>query len=98
MPIKLAVTIVRLNVYVIDDLELQSRSQLRLKLHKSFNSYFDSNISDTVSATAFRLGMPVYLCMVYMLTLVSITLTLMQGHSGSTDPHKKAQNDLDKKA
>ena len=54
VPILFAVKIVRLKVYVIvsqsDDLDLQSRSQLRLKVDKSFNAYFNSNISDTISA------------------------------------------------
>ena len=37
---------------------------------------------------AFKLGMAVDLCMayiIYMLMLTSMTLTLMQGHSGLTD-------------
>ena len=37
---------------------------------------------------AFKLGMMVDLAMAYVLTLVSMTLILMQGHSGST----KAKN------
>ena len=32
---------------------------------------------------AFKLGMTVDLCMAYMLMLVSMTLILMKGHSGS---------------
>ena len=32
---------------------------------------------------AFKLGMSVDLCMAYMPMLVSMTLTLMQGHNGS---------------
>ena len=55
-----------------------------------FNSYSnsDSNISDTIPAMAFKHGMTVHLCMAYVLMLVSMTLTLMQGHSRSA----KAQN------
>ena len=34
---------------------------------------------------AFKLGMTVDLCMAYMLMLVSMTLTLIQGHNGSTE-------------
>ena len=34
---------------------------------------------------AFKLGMMVDLCMAYMLMLVSVTLRLMQGHSGSAE-------------
>ena len=70
MPIKFSVKIVRLKVYVIfsqsDDLDLYSRSQLRLKLNKCFYLYYNSNISDTNWAMAFKLGMPVDLCMSYI--------------------------------
>ena len=34
---------------------------------------------------AFKLGMKVDLCMGYILMVISITLTLMQGHSGSAE-------------
>ena len=33
----------------------------------------------------FKLGMTVELCMAYTLILVSMTMTLMQGHSGSAE-------------
>ena len=46
---------------------------------------------------AFKLGMTVDVCMAYMLTLVSMTFTLMQGHSGSAKA-QKALNYLDNKA
>ena len=48
-----------------------------------FNLYHNSHISDSIVALAFTLGMTVDLCMSYLLMLVSMTLTLMQGHSGS---------------
>ena len=34
---------------------------------------------------AFKLGMKVDLCMGYILMVVSMTLTLMQGHSGLSE-------------
>ena len=34
---------------------------------------------------AFKLGMKVALCMGYIVVVVSMTLTLMQGHSGSSE-------------
>ena len=34
---------------------------------------------------AFKYGTTVDLCMAYMLMLILITLTLMQGHSGSAE-------------
>ena len=87
MPIQFAVKIVRLKVYIIfshsDDLGRQWRSQLCLKVDKSLNSYFNSNISDIISAISFKLGTPVHLYMPYMLLmLVPMTLTLTQDHSG----------------
>ena len=71
-------------LYVIffqsDDLALHSRSQLHLKLDKimCYNSY----ISNNIYAMASKLGMMVDLCMAYILMLISMTLTLMQGHGG----------------
>ena len=62
MPIKFAVNIVcpTNGLYHIifsqsDDLDLQSRSQLRL----TFDNCFLTNISDNISAMAFKLGMAV---------------------------------------
>ena len=79
----------RLKVYLIcslsDELDLHARSQLRLKVDKCFNLYFNSNISDNISAMAFKLGMKVDLCMGYILMVMSMTLTLIQGHSGSAE-------------
>ena len=64
-----------------DDLDLHSRSQVRLK-----SGYFlTCNISDNISAITFKLGMTVDLYGAYMITLYSMTLTLMQGHSGSAN-------------
>ena len=40
---------------------------------------------EKISAMAFKLGMKVDLCMGYILMVVSMTLTLMQGHSGSIE-------------
>ena len=48
-----------------------------------FYLYYNRNISDNISAMAFNLGMTINVCMTYMLILVSVTLTLMQDHSGS---------------
>ena len=47
-----------------------------------FNLYYNSNILGSISAMAFKLGMSVDWRMAYMLMLVSMTLPLMQGHSG----------------
>ena len=41
---------------------------------------------------AFTLDMTVDLCMAYMLMLVSTTLTLMQGHSGSANAKNLIDN------
>ena len=50
-----------------------------------FNVHYDCNISDNSWAVGFKLGMTVDLYMAYMLMLVSMTLTLIQGHSGSAE-------------
>ena len=52
------------------------------------NVYYNSNVSNSIYVMAFRLGMAVDLCSAYMLRLVSVTLTLMEGHSG---PIKKVK-------
>ena len=44
---------------------------------------------------AFKLGMTVELYMANTLMLVLITLTLLQGHSGSAEGKKSALNYLD---
>ena len=49
--------------------------------HKCY--FLTCNISDNIQAITFKLGMVVDLHMVYVLMVVSMTLTLMQGHSGS---------------
>ena len=49
-----------------DDIALHSRSQLRLKLD-TFYLYYNSNISDSIQAMAFKLGMTVDLCMAYVI-------------------------------
>ena len=98
MPIKFAVKIVRLKVYIIfpqsDNLDLHSRSQLRLKLDKTHTlpllwrnaerkkGKLDKLVTYT-TIVASKLGMTVDLCMAYMFMFVSMTMTLMQGHSGS---------------
>ena len=62
-----------------DDLDLRSRSQVRLK-----RDYFlICNISDNISAIIFKRGMTVDLLVPYMPMLVSINLTVMQGHRGN---------------
>ena len=43
--------------------------------------YYNSNISDTIKAMAFKLFMTVGLWIAYMLMLDWMTLTLVQGHS-----------------
>ena len=52
------------------------------QIWQEFNLYYNSHISDSISAMVFKLGVTVDLCIVYMLMVVSMTLTLMQGHSG----------------
>ena len=47
---------------------------------------------------AFKLGMTADLCTAYMLMLVSMTLTLMQGHSGLAEGGKSALIYLDNHA
>ena len=47
------------NLFLVNDLDLQSRSQLRLKVDNVFSLYFNSNISDNISAMALKLGMAV---------------------------------------
>ena len=64
------------------DCDLHSRSQLRLRRDKIANLYYNSNISGNSLAISFNFGMTVDLCVPYMLMLVSMTLTLKQGHSG----------------
>ena len=54
------------------DVDFRSRSQLHLKLDKCFSC--NSNISDSISPMAFKLGMTVDFCMAYMLMFVSMTL------------------------
>ena len=68
-----------------DHFHLQSRSQSRLKFDKYFNLYFNNNISENISAMTFKLSMKIDLYMGYILMVVSMTLTLMQGHIGSAD-------------
>ena len=68
MPIAFTVKIVRLKVYICsysDDLDLHSRSQLHLNVGKCLNLYFNSNISENISAIAFKLDMTVDLYMGY---------------------------------
>ena len=67
-----------------DDLDFQSRSQVQLRCHY----FLTCNFLDNFSAITFKLGITVDLWMPYMLMLVSMTLTLLQGHSGSA----KAKN------
>ena len=86
MPIKFAVNIVRLKVNIIcsqsDDIDVHSRSQLRLKLDK----FVTCSVMVIFSAMAFKLGMTVDLSMAcVMLRFISTALTLMQGHSGLVD-------------
>ena len=86
MPIKFAVKIVRLTVCVTiasqsDDPDLHSRSHVRLKL----DYFLTCNISDNIEAITFKLGMAVVILMPYIPVLVLGTLTLMQGHNGSSN-------------
>ena len=52
------------------------------------NLYYNSNISDSISAMAFKLSMAVDLWMTYMLMLIWMILTLLQGHSGLAKAQK----------
>ena len=60
-----------------NDLDLHSRSQVRLKL----DYFLTCKIWENMYAITFKLGMTIDLYMAYMLMLVSTTVTLMQGHS-----------------
>ena len=81
MPITFVVKIVWPKVHIIfsqsDDLNLQSRSPLRLKLDKCFTG--------SISRTIFKLwhSTLVWGYTWHILMLVSMTLTLMQGHGRS---------------
>ena len=82
-----AVKIVRLKVYLILsqslDLAHHSRSQLCLKLDRFLTCTIVA-ISQTVfKLLAFKLDRMADLCMAYLFMLISMTLTLMQGHSVS---------------
>ena len=50
--------------------------------------FINCNISDDISANTFKLGMTVD-SWIYMLMLVSMTLTLMQDHSGSANANNQ---------
>ena len=80
MPIKFAVKIVRLKVYILfsqsDDLNLHSRSQLRLKRDTCFTC-----------TTIVIYHRPMH-CI--MFSLVWMTLAFMQGHSGSAEEREKS--------
>ena len=64
---------------------------MRLK----FDYVLRLNISDSTYAFTFKLGMTVDAWMTYMLILVLMTLTLMQGHSVSE--HAKHQRACSRK-
>ena len=51
------------NLSRFHDLDIHSRSQLRLTRKQMFYLSYNSNISDKVSAMAFKLGMTVDFCM-----------------------------------
>ena len=64
--------------------DFRSRSQVCLQ-----RDYFlTCNISDNIEATIFKLDMTVDLWMPYMLMLILMNLTLMQGHNGSAKAKK----------
>ena len=71
---------IRSRFSVTDTASRHSRKSLD---HNSRTRTIISNISDNISSMAFKLGMAVDLCMTYMSMLVSMTLTLTQGHTGS---------------
>ena len=84
-------------------LTFHSRSQLRLKLDKlNVFTCIIIVIFRTIIKLymAFTLGMAVDLCIAYnfMLMRESMTVTLMQGHSGSAEETTSALNYLDKQA
>ena len=59
IPITLAVKIVRALVWIVfSQFGDHSRSQLCLKLH-TFNLYYNSHISDSIEAMAFKRGLTV---------------------------------------
>ena len=92
MPIKFAVQIVRLKVFMTIDSAMiltfiQGHKLMRLKCDYFFNWQY---ISDNISAITFKLDMAVDLWIPYndMLMFVLVTFTLLQGHSGSATAKK----------
>ena len=59
-------------------------SQLCLKLNDFLNLYYNTN-NYLGQYLSYGTDITIDLCMAYMLMLVSITLTVMQGHSGSAE-------------
>ena len=76
MPIKFALKIARLKVHMTF---IQGHKCLKLDYFLTFNRII-------ISAITFKLGMTVDIWMPYM--LVSMTLTLMQGHRGLAKANK----------
>ena len=75
MLIKFAVKLVRRKVYThSDDLDLQPRSQLRLKVDTCFYSQFNRHISDDISANDIQTWHDGrHACMAYIYTQCSFT-------------------------
>ena len=73
-----------------DDFDLPSRSQVRLKLQY----FLTCHLCDNIEAITFKLGMLLDVWMPFSPILVSMTLTLMQGHSGSVKAKKSALHAL----
>ena len=77
------------NFFSVRYLVLHSRSPTAFQTWQMLNLDYNSHILDSTQAMASKLGMTVDLGVVYitlshyMLMLVSMTLLLMQGHSGS---------------
>ena len=92
MPITFSVKIARLKMYmtIAGPITLTF-----IQNHKCVANLatFKLAISQT-TFKLFNLGMTVNLYMAYMLMLVSMTLTLMQGHSGSAKANKSALHSL----
>ena len=90
IPIKFAVKIVRLKVDLYNIFSvLWPCSSLKVttvsQTWQLLNLYYNSHISDSIYAMAHKRGMTIDLYMAYMLMLLLMTLTLMQGHSGSAN-------------
>ena len=88
MPIMVAVKIVRLKVYMTIAI------LMILTFIEDHKCVSKCNISEDMYCITFKLGMVADVCMPYMLMLVSMTMTVMQGHSVSAKANKSALHAL----